>query len=47
MVSDRDWRDEPLLPEQTEDDLDRDTDDSDRERDEELREDVPPHHGPS
>ncbi|MFL6182741.1 MAG: hypothetical protein ACJ73L_04680 [Actinomycetes bacterium] len=44
-MSERDWRDEPLLPEQTEDDLDRDSVDSDSERDDELREDVPPHHG--
>ena len=46
LVSDRDWRDEPLLPEQTEDDLDREAEDGESDRDEELREDVPPHHGP-
>jgi hypothetical protein len=46
-VSERDWRDEPLLPEQTEDDLDRDPADgsAEQDRDDRLREDVPPHHG--
>ncbi|HEX5018350.1 MAG TPA: hypothetical protein VFX15_12290 [Actinomycetes bacterium] len=44
-MSDQDWRDEPLLPEQTEDDVDRDIRDDERDRDERLREDVPPHHG--
>ena len=41
MVSDNDWRDAPLLPEQTEDDIDREPNDND----DRLREDVPPHHG--
>ena len=41
MVSDNDWRDAPLLPEQTEDDVDREPNDND----DRLREDVPPHHG--
>jgi hypothetical protein len=36
-----DWRDAPLLPEQTEDDVDREPSDND----DRLREDVPPHHG--
>ena len=36
-----DWRDEPLLPEQTDDDVDREPDDND----DRLRRDVPPHHG--
>lgn len=40
-VSDNDWRDAPLLPEQTEDDIDREPSDND----DRLREDVPPHHG--
>ena len=40
-VSDNDWRDAPLLPEQTEDDIDREPNDND----DRLREDVPPHHG--
>jgi hypothetical protein len=44
-VSEPDWRDEPLLPEQTEDDIDRDSEDRETDRDDELREDVPPHHG--
>jgi len=43
QVSESDWRDQPLLPDQTEDDLDRDDDDDDR--DDALRRDVPPHHG--
>ena len=42
-MTERDWRDEPLLPEQTEDDIDRESHESDN--DERLREDVPPHHG--
>ena len=42
-VSERDWRDEPLLPDQTEDDIDRES--SEDENDRRLREDVPPHHG--
>jgi hypothetical protein len=33
-----------LLPDQTEDDVDREADDPEV-RDEELRRDVPPHHG--
>jgi hypothetical protein len=40
-VSEADWRDEPLLPEQTSDDVDRERQDND----DRLREDVPPHHG--
>ena len=40
-VSESDWRDEPLFPEQTEDDIDREPSDND----DRLREDVPPHHG--
>jgi hypothetical protein len=40
-MSTDDWRDEPLLPEQTEDDVDREPDDND----DRLRQDVPPHHG--
>jgi hypothetical protein len=43
-VSEHDWRDEPLLPDQTEDDVDRDEGDE-ASRDDRLREDVPPHHG--
>jgi hypothetical protein len=46
-MSERDWRDEPLLPEQTEDDIDRDSDNNEADRDDELREEVPPHHGAS
>jgi len=42
-VTERDRPEEPLLPEQTEDDIDRESSDSDD--DERLREDVPPHHG--
>ena len=42
-MSEKDWRDEPLLPEQTEDDIDRERTDADDE--DRLREDVPPHHG--
>ncbi len=41
VVSDNDWCDAPLLPEQTEDDIDREPNDND----DRLREDVPPHHG--
>ena len=41
VVSDNDWRDAPLLPEQTEDDIDREPSDND----DRLREEVPPHHG--
>ena len=41
VVSDNDWREAPLLPEQTEDDIDREPNDND----ERLRQDVPPHHG--
>lgn len=40
-ASEEDWRDAPLLPEQTEDDIDREPNDNDVR----LREDVPPHHG--
>jgi hypothetical protein len=40
-VSTDDWRDEPLLPEQTEDDVDREPSDND----DRLQQDVPPHHG--
>jgi hypothetical protein len=45
-VSERDWRDEPLLPDQTDDDVDHDDAATERDRDDELRDDVPPHHGP-
>jgi hypothetical protein len=41
VVSNQDWRDAPLLPEQTEDDIEREPSDND----DRLREDVPPHHG--
>jgi hypothetical protein len=42
-----DWRDEPLLPEQTSDDRDRDDerDGDEAASDRRLRDDVPPHHG--
>ena len=40
-MSTDDWRDEPLLPEQTEDDVDREPGDND----DRLQQDVPPHHG--
>jgi len=41
-MSEHDWRDDPLLPDQTEDDIDREPDEG---REDELRRDVPPHHG--
>ena len=44
-MSDQDWRDDEVLPEQTSDDLDEPTasavDDEDLER---FRREVPPHH---
>jgi hypothetical protein len=42
-MTERNWRDEPLLPEQTEDDVV--IGEADDDRDDELRRDVPPHHG--